>query len=100
MEIQHATKTRKLRNYPNPFRSEAACLETIGRVLDGYRGVPVVLSYSSNALPDAATLLALMRRHGRQAAVTEVDHRYSFANQAAARAPVRNQVRELIFTAV
>jgi hypothetical protein len=30
----------------------------------------------------------------------EVDHRYSFANQAAAKKPVRNKVKELIFKAI
>jgi DNA adenine methylase len=96
--IQHETKTKKIRNYPNPFRSEISCVRTISNVLDRYRGNPVILSYSTNSLPDASTLLKIMRQHGRRANVFEVDHRYSFANQSAARAPVRNKVRELIFT--
>ena len=99
VDVQHETKTKKLRNYPNPFRSEISCVRTIGNVLDGYPGVPVVLSYSTNSLPDTDTLLKIMGKHGRRTSVVEVDHRYSFANQAAAKAPVRNNVRELIFTA-
>lgn len=99
VEIQPETKTKKIKNYPNPFRSEISCIRTISNVLDRYRGVPVVLSYSTNSLPDASTLLNVMRQHGRRPSVMEVDHRYSFANQAAARSPVRNKVRELIFTA-
>lgn len=99
VDVQHETKTKKLRNYPNPFRSEPSCVRTIGRVLDGYRGTPVIISYSTNSLPDAETLLKIMRHHGRRATVVEVDHRYSFANQAAAKSPVRNKVQELIFTA-
>jgi DNA adenine methylase len=99
VEIQDETKTKKIKNYPNPFRSEVSCVGTISRVLDFYKGIPVVLSYSSNSLPDATTLLKIMRQHGRRASVIEVDHRYSFANQGASKAPVRNKVRELIFTA-
>lgn len=98
VDILHATKTRKLRNYPNPFASAAGVAGVMDRVLDGYAGVPVVISYGSNALPDAADLLALIARHGRRGEVVQVDHRYSFANQAATRAPVRNRVTELILT--
>lgn len=99
VEVQEATKTRKLRNYPNPFRTAAGVEGVIDRVLDGYAQVPVVISYGSNSLPDAESLLAQIRRHGRRGEVVEVAHRYSFANQARARAPVRNAVSELIFSA-
>jgi DNA adenine methylase len=99
VEIQPETKTKKIRNYPTPFRSEIGCIRAVGEIVDRYRHSLVAISYSSNALPDAPTLLALLRRHGRRARVVEVDHRYSFANQAAARRPVRNRVKELIFLA-
>ncbi|MES2754612.1 MAG: DNA adenine methylase [Pseudomonadota bacterium] len=99
VDVQHETKTKKLRNYPNPFRSEKACVATIERVLEGYPQMPVVLSYSSNSLPNEHDLRAVMLRHRRNVQVVKVPHRYSFANQAAATAPVRNAVFELIFVA-
>ena len=99
VQIQETTKTKKFKNYANPFKSELICAQTIERVLEGYRGIPVVLSYSSNSLPSAETIHRIIERHGRQCRWTEVDHRYSFANQAAAKRPVRNKVKELIFVA-
>lgn len=99
VDIQHDTKTKKIRNYPSPFRSEIGCVKAIGEILDRYRDSAVVISYSSNALPSASTMLGLFKRHGRKPSLTEVDHRYSFGNQANAKQVVRNKVKELIFIA-
>jgi DNA adenine methylase len=99
VEIQHHTKTKKIKNYPSPFRSELGCLKAVGEIIDRYRQSAIVISYSSNSLPTASDMLAHVRRHGRKPSVIEVDHRYSFANQGNARRPVRNKVKELIFTA-
>jgi DNA adenine methylase len=100
VEIQESTKTKKFKNYANPFKSELSCAKTIERALDHYRGIPVVLSYSTNSLPNAGAIRRIIERHGRRCRLTEVDHRYSFANQASAKQPVRNKVKELIFAAV
>lgn len=99
IEIQERTKTKKFQNYSNPFAKELTCAQTIEWVLDGYRKVPVILSYSSNSLPNASTIKRIIERHGRKCSITEVDHRYSFANQANAKRPVRNKVKELLFVA-
>lgn len=99
IEIQERTKTKKFRNYSNPFAKELTCAHTIERVLDGYSKIPVVLSYSSNSLPSTSTIKQIVEKHGRRCTVHEVDHRYSFANQAKAKQPVRNKVKELLFIA-
>jgi DNA adenine methylase len=99
VEIQSHTKTKKISNYPSPFRSEVGCVKAIGEIIDFYHQSSIVMSYSSNSLPTASTILALFKRHGRRARLIEVDHRYSFANQGVTKAPVRNQVKELIFSA-
>lgn len=99
VEIQENTKTKKIKNYPSPFRSELGCLRAVGEIADRYKNSILVISYSSNSLPEAETMKAALKRHGRKVKLTEVDHRYSFANQAKARQPVRNKVKELIFTA-
>ena len=99
VEIQSQTKTKKIRNYPSPFRSEIGCVKAIGEIIDFYRESSIVISYGSNSLPAAPSILALFKRHGRRVRLTEVDHRYSFANQSVTNKPVRNQVKELIFSA-
>jgi DNA adenine methylase len=100
VRIQEDTKTKKIENYTNPFSSEISCSQVIERTLDRYEKTPVVLSYGSNSLPSASTIIQIMERHGRKCELREVDHRYSFANQATASQPVRNQVKELIFIAL
>lgn len=97
VEIQQHTQTKKIKNYPSPFRSEIGCLKAVGEVVDRYRESAIVISYSSNSLPTASDMIAHLRRHRRKVELIEVDHRYSFANQAKTRQPVRNKVKELFF---
>lgn len=99
VEIQQHTQTKKIKNYPSPFRSEIGCLRAVGEMVDRYKRSAIAISYSSNSLPTAEDMMAHLRRHGRKPRLVEVDHRYSFANQAKARQPVRNKVKELIFIA-
>lgn len=99
VEIQQHTKTKKIPNYPSPFRSEIGCVRAIGEILDRYKHSAVVISYSSNSLPNATTMIGLLKKHGRKSRLTEIDHRYSFANQAKTKLPIRNEVKELIFIA-
>lgn len=99
VELQEWTKTRKFRSYPNPFRTELLCAQTIERTLEHYAKVPLVLSYSSNSLPSAAAIKRIIMRQRRSCELVEVDHRYSFGNQAETLRPVRNKVKELIFIA-
>jgi len=99
IEIQTQTKTQKFKNYANPFAKELSCAQTMERVLDGYGKVPVIISYSTNSLPSASAIKKMIERHGRKCTIDEIDHRYSFANQSTSKQPVRNKVKELIFTA-
>src|SRR5690606_26182695 len=99
VRIQENTKTKKIENYNNPFSSELSCAQMIERTLLHYDKIPVVLSYSSNSLPNAPAIRQIINRHGRECELLEVDHRYSFASQSAAKRPVQNQVKELICVA-
>jgi adenine-specific DNA-methyltransferase len=55
----------------------------------------IVLSYSSNAVPDAATIEALLREVKDDVQVRLIDHTYSFGTHAAAQ---RRTVSEYLFT--
>lgn len=99
VDIQSHTKTQKFRNYPTPFSTEAGARAAFEHLVDLYRGRPLLISYSSNSLPGAEDMLALLRRHRHRVDLTEVDHLYSFGTQGKTRAPIRNRVKELIFIA-
>jgi adenine-specific DNA-methyltransferase len=53
-----------------------------------------VLSYSSNAVPDAETIEGLIREVKDEVEVGPIDHKYSFGTHAAAR---RRAVSEYLF---
>jgi DNA adenine methylase len=99
VEIQFETKTRKIRNYPTPFRTEAGTASAFEALADFYRGRPLLISYSSNARPQAEDTITLLRRHRKNVDLVEVDHRYSFGNQGHLISGAKNQVKELIFVA-
>jgi adenine-specific DNA-methyltransferase len=54
----------------------------------------IVLSYSSNAVPDAETIEGLIREVKDEVEVRPIDHKYSFGTHAAAR---RRAVSEYLF---
>lgn len=99
VEIQAETKTKKIRNYPTPFKTEAGTAAAFEELAEVYHGKPLVISYSSNALPKAEETLKLLRRHRTHAEVVEVDHIYSFGNQGHLKGGAKNRVKELIFVA-
>jgi DNA adenine methylase len=99
VSVQTETKTKKIRNYPSPFSSEAGARSAFEALADHYNGLPFIVSYSSNSLPRASDIVALLKRHRKHVELVEVDHRYSFANQGHLVEGARNSVKELIFVA-
>ena len=70
--------------------------ETVGELFEQFRAVPLVLSYSSHALPDRATLEGLLREVKGHVEVRTVPHTYSYGTH---RAAVRRRVDELLLLA-
>lgn len=99
VEIERQTKTLKIRKYPTPFSCEAGAMAAFNALADYYKAVPLVISYSTNALPAADAIVALLKRHRRTVRVIALDHRYSLGNHGHLADGARNRVQELIFTA-
>jgi DNA adenine methylase len=99
VSIQPETKTKKIRNYPSPFSSEAGARKAFEALADHYKDLPLIVSYSSNSLPSASDIVSLLKRHRNHVELVEVDHRYSFANQGHLSEGAKNAVKELIFVA-
>ena len=94
--IMPETRTRKLVKKHTPFSYKRTIADALSRVFERFRDSTLVLSYSSNAVPDAATIEALLRRVKPHVEVRLLDHRYSFGTHAAAR---RRTVSEYLFVA-
>lgn len=99
VSIQYETKTRKIRNYPTPFRTEGGTADAFEALADFYRGLPILISFSSNSRPVSEDILKLLKKHRNTVELVEVDHVYSFGNQGHLVGGAKNRVKELIFVA-
>lgn len=85
-EIMENTRTKKLVKRFTPFSYERTIIDALRHTFMRFSESTIVLSYSSNAVPDAATIEALLREVKDEVEVREVEHRYHFGtHQAAAR---------------
>lgn len=97
LEIQENTKTKKFKNYPTPFSKLNDTKDAFERLLYKYRNKHIVISYSSNALPDKNFFIDLLKKFKKTVYFKEIDYRYSFSNQGHAMKSIRNKVNEYIF---
>lgn len=96
-EIMQATKTKKIAKKFTPFAYKRHAEAALAGAFDQFKDAgTIVLSYSSNAVPDAATIVSLLRKVKGDVRMYPVDHTYSFGTHVAA---TRRAVSEYIFVA-
>lgn len=88
------TQTKKLAKRYTPFSYKRTVVDALRRAIQQFAGSTIVLSYSSNAVPDARTIEALLREVKDEVEILPIEHRYSFGTHAAAR---RRAVCEYLF---
>lgn len=96
VEIMEETKTKKLAKRYTPFSYKHSIIEAFRRMFEQFKDSRIVLSYSSNAVPDAATITTLLREIKDDVEVRSLDYKYSFGTHVAAR---RRAVSEYLFIA-
>ncbi len=96
VEIQEHTKTKKFKSYPTPFSTKNGASEAFDRLFRKYKDSILIVSYSSNSLPDQEEMVKIMERYKEHVEVIPVDYTYSFGNQGTARTH-RNNVQEYFF---
>jgi DNA adenine methylase/adenine-specific DNA-methyltransferase len=94
LEIMHSTRTKKLVKRYTPFAYKHTITEALRQTFKLFKESTIVLSYSSNAIPDAGVIEELLREVKGDVEVRLVDHKYSFGTHAAAQ---RREVSEYIF---
>jgi adenine-specific DNA-methyltransferase len=92
--IMENTRTKKLTKRYTPFSYKRTVTDALRRTLKQFQDSAIVLSYSSNAVPDAATLEGLLREVKDHVEVRLADHTYSFGTHSAAQ---RRSVAEYLF---
>jgi DNA adenine methylase len=99
LKIQDHTITRKFASFSTPFSSRETVTGAFDELFAKYAKSVMVVSYSSNSIPDKATISGLLKKYKEHVVVHEVAHRYSFGNQAHRVGNNANEVREFIFVA-
>jgi DNA adenine methylase/adenine-specific DNA-methyltransferase len=94
MEIMENTRTKKLVKRYTPFSYKRTVTEALRRTFKQFKDSTIVLSYSSNAVPDAETIESLLREVKKDVEVRLVDHKYSFGTHSSAK---RRNASEYIF---
>jgi adenine-specific DNA-methyltransferase len=95
-QVMENTQTRKLAKRYTPFSYTHSVTDALRRTFRQFSESAIVLSYSSNAVPDAAAIEALLREVKDDVDVRLVDHTYTFGTHPAAR---RRAASEYLFIA-
>jgi adenine-specific DNA-methyltransferase len=92
--IMENTRTKKLAKRYTPFSYKHTVTDALRRTFKQFKDSTIVLSYSSNAVPDAATIEDLLREVKDTVEVRLINHTYTFGTHEAAQ---RRAAQEYIF---
>lgn len=97
VEIQENTKTKKFKNYPTPFSTKDGAFSAFDTIFKKYSDSILIVSYSSNSLPNMEDMISLLKKYKSNVDVVPVDYKYSFGTRDTVK---RNDVQEYIFIGV
>jgi len=93
-EIMHNTLTKKLAKRYTPFAYKHTITDALRDTFKRFHESTIVLSYSSNAIPDVNVITELLSDVKASVEVREIDHQYHFGTHSKAE---RRSVTEYIF---
>lgn len=96
LTIMENTKTKKIEKRYTPFAYKKTVRQALRELFHQFRRSTIILSYSTNSVPDEQELYELLTEIKGQVEVFAVPHTYTFGTHEAAR---RRRVSELIFVA-
>lgn len=95
VKIMESTKTKKLEKRYTPFAYKHSVEQGLLDTFHHFENAgAIVLSYSSNAVPDAARIVDLLSKVKDDVRVIAIDHKYSFGTHATA---TRRDASEYLF---
>lgn len=93
--IMEDTKTKKLAKRYTPFAYKRTIEDALLRAFEHFEAAgAIVLSYSSNAIPDAARIVDLLGKVKPSVDILPIDHKYHFGTHSAA---TRRDATEYLF---
>lgn len=96
--LQH-TATKKIRSYETPFSTKAGAVQAFQRLFHHFRKSTLVVSYSSNGIPNRAGMIRLLKQEKAHVMVHEATHRYHHGTHAHRVGNNKNVVKEYLFIA-
>ena len=97
VDIDHETKTKKIKRPFSKFNHRYLIVSAFDELFEQYSNSAIVLSYSSNSFPDATTIKAILKNHGKAVDLIEVDYTYSVGTHSHKVNNKTNRVKEYIF---
>ena len=99
LEIQEHTTTKKFKRYETPFYSKNTIYDAFDRLFKKFSKSIIVVSYSSNSLPDRSSLIKMLENYKSKVNVYQIQHLYSCGNQNHKIGNNANRVLEYVFVA-
>ena len=99
VNIQEHTKTKKIESNKSRFSSKVTIYNAFDDLFEKFPNSTLLVSYSSNSIPDKTEMLSLLRKHKKSVELVEVDHKYSFGTHAHKIGDNKNSVSEYLFIA-
>lgn len=99
VEIMWNTKTKKISSYETLFSSKQKATDAFRKLFHHFRRSILVVSYSSNGIPDKQGMINLLKEFKNKVSVSETQHMYSHGNHNHKVGNNRNAVKEYLFIA-
>jgi DNA adenine methylase len=100
VKIDFTTKTKKIERVDSDFTHRSKVFGAFERLFEKFSASQLVVSYSSNSIPDAPTMKSLLRNAGKAVELIELDHVYSVGTHAHKKGNASNRVREYVFLGI
>ncbi|SNS95239.1 DNA adenine methylase [Rhodococcoides kyotonense] len=94
--IMQNTSTKKIEKKYTPFAYKRTVVDAMRRLFEKFADSAIVLSYSSNAVPDKDTIVGLLKEVKSDVTVIPIAHTYSFGTHPTA---ARRGASEYLFVA-
>ncbi len=98
-EIMASTTTKKIRSYETSFSTKAGAYDAFQRLFHHFRKSKLVVSYSSNSIPNKKEMIELLQHEKKDITVYEAAHRYNHGNHRHKVGDNNNAVIEYLFVA-
>lgn len=95
--VQEETITKKIKSYPTDFKYAKTAAIAFERLFGHFKSCKIVVSYSSNAIPNREQMKRLLKRFKKNVRVEEVSHKYYFGNHSHKVGNNNNDVKEYLF---